>query len=44
MLKIAKKKKKKKKKRPNFALGGQFWPQSDFFSKVPPRTRRGPKI
>ena len=29
MLKIA-------KKWPNFALGGQFWLQSDFFRKVPP--------
>ena len=29
MLKIAKKK-------PNFALSGQFWLQSDFFLQVPP--------
>ena len=39
MLKIA-------KKWPNFALGGQFWLQSDFFCKSPPphrlRPRRGP--
>ena len=43
MLKIA-------KKWPNFALGGQFWLQSDFFRKSPHPTsspssnRRGPKI
>ena len=38
MLKIA-------KKWPNFALSGQFWLQSDFFSQVPPiqlHARRGP--
>ena len=35
-----------KKKLPNFALGGQFWLQSDFFRKSPPlirlRPRQGP--
>ena len=33
------------KKLPNFALGGQFWFQSDFFCKPPPirlRPRREP--